>query len=303
MKPTLDRFAVVTASLDPDRANACLASWRSRAAFSWPLIISWNGYTTGTPIDPEIDAAYNAEDGRVIILGEPEILGVVPAFARGVQKALSLGAEIIACLHDDLLIEEDGWDQTVIRWFDLNPRCGLAGFGGGTGLGHADIYRSAYYPQQLAREGFVSNMRDAQAHGRRATSPVQVACLDGFSQIGRRQYWLGEGLNRPLTSAASIVTTVSDHNPYHPNLFRHMESWGLVHHAYDAALGAFAKRLGWDAWMIPIACHHFGGRTAVGDPRYATWAEEVVPGGDRTFWELAHKEVYERFRDVLPIRI
>lgn len=278
MKPTLDRFAVVTATMDPDRAMDCLTSWSTRAAFSWPLIIVWNG--RADTIGLEVDAHY----GHTRIVVEPEILGVVPAFARGVRHALDLGAEIIACVHDDLLIEEDGWDQTVLRWFDLNPRCGLVGFGGGTGLGHADIYKLGYQPHQLAREGFVSNMRDAEAHGRRRESPVQVACLDGFSQIGRADFWRGAV-------------------PGRGNLFELMTEWGLVHHAYDAALGAFAKRLGWDAWMLPIRCHHHGGRTAVGDPRYAEWAKTIVPGGDQDFWQLAHREVYDRFRDVLPIRV
>jgi hypothetical protein len=82
-----------------------------------------------------------------------------------------------------------------------------------------------------------------------------------------------------------------------------MFQWGITHHAYDSALGAWAKRLGWEVWMLPVRCTHFGGRTAVGDPRYAEWAETVVPGGDATFHTMAHQIVYEQFRAELPIRV
>ncbi len=271
MKPSLPGFAVVTATLDPDRAAECLGSWIGHGTRRWELIVV------------------------------QDQMGVVPAFAQGIAQALRAGAEIIACLHDDLLIEEDGWDVMVATGFKARPAMGLCGFGGGTGLGHQDIYRKAYSPYDLAREGFVSNMRDAEAHGRRVRALMQVACLDGFSQIGRREFWTGGHRLAPVLSGlARMDSLLADKAD---NLLQQMADWGITHHAYDSALGAWAKRLGWEVWMLPVACHHFGGRTAVGDARYAEWAETIVPGGDRTFWELAHREVYDRFRDVLPIRI
>jgi len=67
--------------------------------------------------------------------------GVVPVFAAGLAGVLTdTPASIIACLHDDVWIEEEGWDQKVLDFFAANPRCGLLGFGGATGLGAADIY-------------------------------------------------------------------------------------------------------------------------------------------------------------------
>ena len=262
MKPITDRLHVVTASLDIERAADCLQSWQDRATFAWRLHV---------------------------IKGQ---MGVVPAFAEGVRIALQEGAEVIACLHDDLLIEDDAWDAEVLSHFDLKPMMGLCGFGGGKGLADADIYQKPYSPHQLARQDFCSNLREAEQHGRRVTRPVRVACLDGFSQIGRRAFWCGRmagGTEHPTV-------------PIHQNILQVMTDWGIVHHAYDSALGAWARRLRWEVWMLPIACHHFGGRTAVGDPRYEEWARTIVPNGDRDFWELAHREVWERFRDVLPIR-
>jgi hypothetical protein len=220
-------------------------------------------------------------------------LGVVPAFAIGVQAALDDGAEIIACFHDDLEILDPTWAEQVLAHFDTHPRCGLAGFGGALGLGSDDIYKTPYNPMQLARQGFRSNMRDAEAHGIRSTVAERVACLDGFSQIGRREFW------QAYTPDDDVLIIPRRQG----NLFGRMQSWGIRHHWYDGALGAFATRLGWETWYLPVACHHFGGRTAVGDAGYAEWARTQVDGGDAGFWEAAHKIGYSNFRDVLPLRV
>jgi hypothetical protein len=262
-KPKTARLVVVSATLDVSRAMDCVDSWQRRAFYDFPI---------------------------VVIAGE---MGVVPAFAKGIDRALALGAEVIACLHDDVLIEEDGWDLKVLDHFDAHPASGLCGFGGGRGLADAEIYQKPYETHQLARVDFISNMRNAEDHGTRARSPQRVACLDGFSQISTREFWCGRvrgGVEHPTV-------------PIDKNIMQVMFDWGITHHAYDSALGCWAKRLGWEVWMLPVKCHHFGGRTAVGDPRYAEWAETVVPGGDATFHTLAHQIVYEQFRNELPIRV
>ena len=92
-----------------------------------------------------------------------------------------------------------------------------------------------------------------------------------------------------------------------------MQRWGVIHHFYDGILGALAKRLDWQVWFIPVTCHHFGGRTAVGDPRYHEWANHYAQQtdrlgieeegiGDQVFWLRSHRIGYNEFRDVLPIR-
>lgn len=294
-------IGIVTATLDADRADSCISSWQTTARGEYRL------YVVRQATGSQRDWYGPRAGGRLYQYWTPEILGVVPAFALGVQKALEDGCEIVACFHDDLEIEGDGWNIWITRLFADNPQIGLCGFGGGTGLADADIYQTPYNPMQLARKDFVSNMRDAEAHGVRSLQPLRVACLDGFSQIGRREYW--EGYNAP-GAAESTVGLESDTTEHPGNLFSEMAKWGIVHHCYDAALGCFAKRLGWETWMIPIACHHFGGRTAVGDSRYHQWANAQRPddapesgSGDQVFWNEAHRIVYDQFRDILPIRV
>jgi hypothetical protein len=268
------RLTIVTATTDPDRAHDCLASWMATAV-----------------TQPRLQTVVNS------------YLGTVPAFRLGVERALQEDppADIIACLHDDLEITEQGWDDKVLEHFRRHPHCGLLGFGGAIALGDADLYQKPYNPMSLARQGFRSNMRDAELHGIRSLLAERVACLDGFSQIGRREFWLGQGLRPNLDNA---------HDPDRYGGLRQweapleaIEDHGIIHHFYDGALGALAERMGWEVWYLPVACHHFGGRTAVGDSGYQAWAAKQIPGGDQGYWEQSHRHAYDWLRDVLPIRI
>ena len=287
-------LAIVTATADPIQSQECRTSWGLKAKTNTRSYVVVNGCG-----DPEIADGWTETAFGTWVYGSRDFLGVVPAFALGVQKALDTGAQIIACLHDDLQVDQDGWDLAVQRIFKTCPKAGLVGFGGALGLGDPQIYQKPYDPMQLARRGFLSNMRDAEAHGSRTTSAQPVAVLDGFSQIGKREFW--QGWHRD--SSARLYEADRPESSLHQgwNLFSLMQSWGLVHHAYDAALGCFAKRLGYQVWLAPIACHHYGGRTAVGNQAYQQWAQSQVANGDQGFWNEAHRIVYDQFRGVLPI--
>jgi len=175
----------------------------------------------------------------------------------------------------------------------VHPACGLAGFGGAWGLGDEGAGQGDYRPTWLVRRGFMSNMVDAEAHGTRVLEPRKIAVLDGFSQVMRRNFL--RGLNHDHQGGPHVA--------YGGNLFTLMKDWGVIHHAYDAALGGFARYLSWDTWLLPFACHHKGGQTAVGDGQYNEWARTKRSQGDQTFWEEAHKIVWERFGHLLPFEV
>lgn len=306
----MNRLAIVTASIDLLRAAPAIRSWLELAEQPIDLYTvrqtvqraDWQ--RTPTPV-LESKLAH-----RAFIYDSRPILGVVPAFAIGVQQALHDGHQIIACLHDDLEIEEQGWDETVVRLFKACPRAGLLGFGGAKGLAESDIYQTRYNPMQLVRKEFISNMRHAEAHGQRVEVACPVAVLDGFSQVGLAEYWRGVP-HLLLRKGPDSIESV----PAPTNLFAVLAKLGVMHHAYDAALGAYAKQLGYQVWYLPIKVHHHGGLTAVADPRYLEWAranysyedlerpEKGTLEGDAAFWEKSHRVVYELFRDVLPIRV
>jgi hypothetical protein len=241
------KLCIVSASLDPERTREFWSSWPAKAA---------------SPIE------------IFHVIGE---FGVVAAFSKGVKLAVARRFDIIACFHDDLRIDEPGWDRKVVEWFEGHPRCGLVGFGGARSLGAGDIYTAPYSPKQLARGGFMSNMTDAERHGERILEPRRAVCFDGFSQIGR----------------ASLLS----------KLWSEVESWGIRHHLYDSILGALTAREGWETWYLPIACHHAGGQTRLGSAAYAEWAKQQHEKGDRGFWEESHRVGYEKLRDVLPLSV
>lgn len=289
----VSRLLVVTATTNLDRARPCLESWVRTASERFVLVVILNG--CAKPETVTIDGVACAWRWS------PKYLGSVPAFHFGVDAALSMLlrqgtpplAPIVACLHDDLEIREFGWDQKVITHFAHHPSCGLLGFGGAVGLGAIDLYVTPYNPMQLARIGFRSDLVDAEQHGVRSLLPERVACLDGFSQIGRQEFYDGK-----LGPAATIKLLPTPVRPW-----AYLDQHGFIHHFYDGALGCLAARACWEAWYLPVRARHLGGQTAVGDAGYQAWAKTQDAGGDRGFWEHAHEVGYELFRDVLPLRV
>lgn len=283
-------LAVVTATTDLERAVPCLQSWRQHASEPYELYICING-----------SAPWKHETGLALKIRNAVVtgyVGTVTAFRAGVDLALQdsqYRADVIACLHDDFEIQQAGWDQKVQRHFERYPACGLAGFGGAIGLGAEDIYQTPYDPMQLARIGFRSDLVDAEQHGIRSLLPERIACLDGFSQIGRREFWQGHCVN--LETAVRLPTGVEE-PPWHV-----LEDLGVIHHGYDGMLGCLAARYGWEVWYLPLRAHHHGGRTAVGDTGYQAWAKTKHPEGDAGLWAEAHQIWYDHFRDVLPLRV
>ena len=57
------------------------------------------------------------------VVSNPENVGVIPALNQ-IWKAAK--GDVVAVLHNDLLVYEPGWDQRIIRVFTEHDRCGLA---------------------------------------------------------------------------------------------------------------------------------------------------------------------------------
>lgn len=272
----IPRLAVVTASLNLEKTVDWWGTWRLRAEAmkneNWPVFDS-------VIVTPKGKAGESqAKDGHwsaTVVTGG--VVGTVPAFAAGVRKAKQMGAEIIACFHDDLRIDEEGWDRQVAEFFATHPKAGLAGFFGAKSLGAGDIYQTPYRPVQMARGGCGSNLGDAELHGERWTAPRKVICHDGFSLIGRARFM--------------------------ETAWNEVENLGVKHHIYDVLIGALAAEAGWESWFLPIRCKHAGGMTAVGSEEYQAWARTMQEKGDQGIWEEAHALGYARCRGILPLWI
>ena len=171
---------------------------------------------------------------------------------------------IIAQIHDDVVIAEQGWDERILRQFD-DPAVGVVGFGGSTGHGDPLMYQVPYKLSNLRRSTFMSNMRDAERHGVRFTGERDVAVLDGFAIFVRREL-----LDK--TGGWPVDTPVG-------------------YFCYDYWICAMGRRHGYKIRLVGIACDHLGGKSSGRNPTA------------NLDFEGSHRYMYDNFKDVLPARV
>jgi len=202
----------------------------------------------------------------------PTRTGPVASLQRGYEIST---APILAFIHDDVEIYEAGWDAAVLEEFQ-RPGVGVVGFGGALGLGTDDIYKTPYRLQQLARLQYGSNAPDWQTHGHRFTGSREVATLDGYCLIVRRE------------------------------LLDKIGGWKVMQtqfHCYDTALTLYARRHGYKVRQLGIYAKHCGGGTSVKDGRYAEWLKREFGKTDADVHRESHDWLYAEFKDVLPVRV
>lgn len=167
---------------------------------------------------------------------------------------------IIALIHDDLRILEQDWDKRILEQFD-DPSVGLIGFGGGLGHFLPQAYVEPFHIPNMIRREFLSNLVDAERHGRRFTGECDVAVLDGIALFIRRSVldrWGGWPVSKP---------------------------YGYF--LYSEALCCEVRRQGLRIRVVGISCEHLGGKTIA-----LTQLTEN--------YEEAHRALWEDSRDVLP---
>jgi len=224
------KMAIITAHAGAETLSKCLLSWGVPA-----LVVNGRG-------------------------------GILNAYDQGFT-AMS-GTDLLAYFHDDLLVNDRLWTPSVFREFD-DPSVGLVGFGGALIHGHPNLYNLDYNYHHLGRDRFMSNMDDAEVHGQRFEGSCDVAVLDGFALIVRREL-LEKAGGWPVDK--------------------------LGYACYDYWLCCMAHRLGYRIRLVGVACHHYGGQTFV----------KLGLGVGEKHWqqfEEAHKYIYNEFRDVLPYKV
>lgn len=187
-------------------------------------------------------------------------MDVLPAYQFAYE---STGESIIGYVHDDVEVFEKGWDSRVLKAFN-DRDVGLVCWGGARGHGHPDLYSLPYYLPNLARQNFMSNLREAEKHGARFSGECDVAVCDGFAVFVRRSVidrWGGFPIGK------------------HIGYFMWCEN-----------LCCEVRRQGLRIRLVGIDCHHIGGRTST-----------VHQVNDD--YEAEHKYFYENNRDVMPARV
>jgi GT2 family glycosyltransferase len=189
-----------------------------------------------------------------------EGLRVVDAYQRIYELTKQ---QVILYIHDDLICLEPDWDVRVMKEF-TDPKVGVVGFAGAWGHGDPDLYKKPYELPQLARRGFMSNLKDAEKHGARFTGSRDVVVLDGIALAVRRE------------------------------LMTKMDGWpitGVDYFMYSEYLCCMARRLGYKIRLVGIEVEHLGGRST-GLNRHTKFD-----------FEGEHKFLYEHFSDVLPAEV
>lgn len=171
---------------------------------------------------------------------------------------------IIGYIHDDVVCLERDWDARIVQEF-LDPKVGLVGLGGAKRHGSPDLYRTPYVVSQLARGDFMSNLREAEVHGKRFEGECDVAVLDGFALFVRREV---------LARAGGWLT-----------------SGNVGYFMYSEWLCCMARRLGYRIRLVGLACDHLGGRSTGLSPN-------LQPD-----YEGEHAFIYSEFKDVLPAEV
>lgn len=179
-------------------------------------------------------------------------------------------ADVIAYFHSDLFLHEQGWDRRLLAQFD-DPRVGVVGFVGATGLGTDAIYKLPYDYRQLARQDVFSNLIDAEVHGQRDPGVRPVAVVDSCAVVVRRSL---------LARCGGWPVGTYPNNT----------------HCSDLWLCCMARRMGYGVRLLGIsATHTGGGKGAAGS--------EWLAGRDSAMHQQAHVLIYRDFRDLLPIRV
>jgi len=237
--PDISQLAIITSHVGADSLPSALLSW---------------GGTIATFVQ-------NGQDG------------MLNGYERGFHATQLYRFTILAFFHDDLLIHQSLWFDRVLREFD-NPEVGLVGFGAALSHGDPAMYQIPYDYQQLGRSHFLSNMDDAERHGERFAGSCDVAVLDGFSLIVRREI-LEKAGGWPIKQLSLNGVNAP------------------LHHCYDYWLSCMTRRLGYKIRLVGVSCQHLGGRTFV---------KLGLGKGDANWQQFlhAHRYIYDEFRDVLP---
>lgn len=320
----MPRLYVVTATIDPEKTHHLWRSWRENATHD-----DWEGHVlvNSGQSQGQDDDKVNADLIRLTSPGRYsralEVVGVVPAF-HAVTAALPANDDIIALLHDDVRINEKGWDEKLLWWFENHPGCVLAGFGGAYGVGREGMYdlcrgchgsgeqvlfdagsiwQAPPSAPPLSPDGpFVKERRACpDCSGTGGFDPMSLARHHFMSNMEGAEAH-GERVHTPRPVAVLDGFSMVGRAWFVKEALRELRDRGVVHHAYDVYFGVKARAMGKQTWLLPFDVHHHGGMSAVANPQYADWANREH-GGDQNVWLQAHRAVWEMGRGVMPFDV
>ena len=156
----------------------------------------------------------------------------VPEHNLGVFKSVRMAAEystsdILALIHWDTRMLSSGFDRLLVEEFDSDPKLGLAGLVGATGVSREGdwtqpVYSRITHRKEMATVGAVTVGEPTPDNG------VAVACLDGCGMFFRRELM------------AQLIDV----------------SYPGLHHWYDKDMSCSWLAAGWHIKALPIGAYH-----------------------------------------------
>lgn len=187
---------------------------------------------------------------RLNYIRNEENVGMIKTMQQGYKES---EGDIIAFLHNDVFVYQDGWDINVRNVF-IDKTIGGVGFFGSQGCGH--IGERIQDVKQAGQMAGLSNMLEAELHGMRMKGDIcsdfnthPVAIFDGYGMMFRRE---------ALDKAGGFDMDY------------------IYHHLYDRDIALRIMKAGYRNVVIDTPTHHWGGMTA-NRAGYQTWINEKLP--------------------------
>jgi len=213
-------------------------------------------------------------------------LGVLPTFKQGLQFP---DADIICFIHNDVLIQEKGWDEKVKGIFEANPKLGLAGLFGAVGVGDNGGRVRSMSKMQGAEWGKCECHEVAWQHHSEYLDGLHPATiLDGVGMFFRRE------------ALEALVNS---------DMFA---EWRAPHHFYDRIMPLKLIDMGWKVATIGIGFDHWSGATANSSEIYNESGKQwlIEHGGydetkpvDQQIYDIAEEQFFDEFGHRLPCSV
>lgn len=203
--------------------------------------------------------------------------GVFPAIRAGLDFA---DADVVLCMHNDVLIHEQNFDQRILKEFEKDGHLGIAGFFGARGVARDG---GRMHPE--------SNMKGLEwgqhgsIHGTMMNGTSPAVVFDSLALVIRK-------------SILHACFTDDELDAIAP------------HHWFDRILTLKMVLRGFHALTIGVAFDHLGGGTSVANPAFdaATkrWCEQKgidpVPSADAAMYAYGRRQ-FEALTGTFPVQV
>lgn len=254
------KFTLAVMQLDElNDTKGILANLKYMTTGDYEFLLLDNGSTE--PIKSFVDN--HLKPANLNYLRNEKNVGTIKGMQQIYNKA---SGDIIAIIHNDVLIYEQGWNNRVMDLFDKDPKLGMVAF---FGSGGCMVNGGRLQVRDDGGSGAgMSNLLEAELHGLRIDKPHAIAIPDGLAMIFRKEM-LDKGKGFDLRYK--------------------------YHHLYDRDIGLESLRRGYRNMVIDVPCHHWSGITC-NRASYQNWINKqlkVDSGGDK----LAHDSNSEIFME------